>query len=367
MKWFVSAVSALGAVGYVSAQQPAWAQCGGNGWTGTTTTTTGPTSTSTAPTSTPSCTGPLTKFKYFGVSESCAEFGDGKIPGILNTDYTWPAPSSIDYFMSKGMNTFRIPFMVERLVPPANGLTGAFDATYFNSLKTTVEYITGKGGYAAIDPHNYMRYNGSVITSTTDFAKFWTNLSSQFKSNSHVIFDIMNEPHDMDPSVVFALNQAAVNAIRAAGATTQLILVEGTSWTGAWTWVSSGNGDAFKALKDPYNNVAIEMHQYLNSDGSGADPVCVSSTIAAERLAAATQWLKETGMKGFLGEIGAASNDVCIAAVWGGMCAMQQSGVWVGALWWAAGPWWGNTFMSIEPPTGAAVAQMLPQALLPFV
>ncbi|KAG9074555.1 hypothetical protein FRC06_010608, partial [Ceratobasidium sp. 370] len=178
MKWFVSAASALAAVGYASAQQPAWTQCGGDGWTGgttcvsgyfcnylnawysqcipgtgTTTTTTGPSSTSTAPSSTPSCTGPLTKFKYFGVSESCAEFGDGKIPGVLNTDYTWPAPSSIDYFMSKGMNTFRIPFMVERLVPPANGLTGAFDTTYLNSLKTTVQYITGKGGYAAIDPH----------------------------------------------------------------------------------------------------------------------------------------------------------------------------------------------------------------------
>lgn len=37
----------------------------------------------------------------------------------------------------------------------------------------------------------------------------------------------MNEPHDMDASVVFGLMQAGVNAIRAAGAN-QLILVEGT-------------------------------------------------------------------------------------------------------------------------------------------
>ncbi|KAG9125015.1 hypothetical protein FRC07_009300 [Ceratobasidium sp. 392] len=386
MKQFSCVVSALAVAGYVSAQQGAWAQCGGQGWTGgttcvsglpgtaapTTTTTRGPsgtsTTTSTAPTATNSlCPGALTKFKYFGASQSCAEFGETKIPGVLGTDYTWPAQSSIDQLMAQGMNTFRIPFLVERLVPPANGLGGAFDQTYLSGLKSIVTYITNKGGYAAIDPHNYMRYNGNIITSTSDFAKFWTNLSNQFKSNSKVIFDIMNEPNGIAASDVYNLNQAAVNAIRAAGATSQLILVEGTSWTGAWTWVSAGNGDAFKALKDPSNNIAIEMHQYLDSDGSGTSGTCVSSTIAAERLAAATSWLKANNFKGFLGEIGGGSNDVCIAAIKGGLCAMQQSGVWLGVTWWAAGPWWGTYFTSIEPPSGAAIARILPEALKPFM
>lgn len=69
--------------------------------------------------------------------------------------------------------------------------------------------------------------------------------------------------------------QAAVNGVRSSGATSQLILVEGTSWTGAWSmftrsyvemiwltnvriaWITSGNGDAFKSIKDPNNNLAI--------------------------------------------------------------------------------------------------------------
>jgi endoglucanase len=55
------------------------------------------------------------------------------------------------------------------------------------------------------------------------------------KSNKNVIFDIINEPYGVDASVAFNFNQAAVNGIRASGATTQLILVEGTSWTGAWS------------------------------------------------------------------------------------------------------------------------------------
>ena len=154
-------------------------------------------------------------------------------------------------------------------------------------------------------------------------------------------------------------NQAAINGIRASGATSQLILVEGTcklallvtlktlltpskAWTGAWTWVSSGNAAAFGTIKDPNNNVAVQMHQYLDSDGSGTSGTCVSSTIGSERLQAATQWLQQNNLKGFLGEIGAGSNPTCISAVQGALCAMQQSGVWLGALWWAAGPWWGT-------------------------
>jgi Cellulase (glycosyl hydrolase family 5). len=37
---------------------------------------------------------------------------------------------------------------------------------------------------------------------------------------------------------VLNLNQAAINAIRAAGAKSQYIFVEGNSWSGAWTWTT---------------------------------------------------------------------------------------------------------------------------------
>jgi endoglucanase len=88
--------------------------------------------------------------------------------------------------------------------------------------------------------------------------------------------------------------------------------------------------------------VSTEMHQYLDSDSSGTSPNCVSSTVGRERLQVATEWLRRNNLKGFLGEMGAGSNPTCIEAVQGALCSMQQSGVWIGALWWAAGPWWGN-------------------------
>ncbi|KAJ7285037.1 endoglucanase [Mycena rebaudengoi] len=300
----------------------------------------------------------------------CAEFGQTIWPGTYGKEFIFPAPSSIDFFVSKGFNFFRIPFQMERLVPPATGIAGPFASAYLANLTASINYITNtKGAFAALDPHNFMNYNNAPISSTADFQKFWTNLAGQFKSNTKVIFDVMNEPNTIPASTAFALNQAAVNGIRASGATSQLILVE--AWTGAWTWVSSGNAAVFGAIKDPNNNVAIgpieEMHQYLDSDGSGTSATCVSSTIGAERLAAATAWLKANNLKGFLGEIGAGSNAACISAISGALCSMQQSGVWIGAAYWAAGPWWGTYFQSIEPPSGASVSQILPQALMPYL
>jgi endoglucanase len=47
----------------------------------------------------------------------------------------------------------------------------------------------------------------------------------------------MNEPNGIDATVVAGLMQAAITGIRSIGAK-QLILVEGTSWTGAWSLYS---------------------------------------------------------------------------------------------------------------------------------
>ncbi|PPQ90633.1 LOW QUALITY PROTEIN: hypothetical protein CVT25_006616 [Psilocybe cyanescens] len=328
------------------------------------TTSSAATPTATVPPVASVCPGTRTKFKFFGVNESGAEFNGATIPGLVNTNFVWPRTTSIDFFMSKGFNTFRIPFLMERLNPPATGMTGPFDQNYLNSLKSIVNYITTtKGGFAVIDPHNYMRYiNGTVISNVAHphGNVYWPPQS--------IYADVMNEPHDIAVQSVFNLNQAAINGIRASGATSQLILVEGTSWTGAWTWVSSGNGAAFSAIKDPNNNVAVQMHQYLDSNGSGTSATCASATVGADRLASATAWLKANNLKGFLGEFAGGANDQCIAALQGALCAMQQSGVWIGATWWGAGPWWNaNYIFNIEPPSGVAVAQVLPQALLPFV
>ncbi|KAJ5683375.1 endo-beta-1-4-glucanase B [Penicillium macrosclerotiorum] len=290
-------------------------------------------------------------FVWFGTSESCAEFGNQNIPGVLGTDYTWPDTSTIKTLYDGGMNIFRVPFMMERLVPGT--LTSSPDATYLQSLKSTVEYITSIGAYAIVDPHNFGRYYGNIITSTSDFAAFWTTVATQFASNDKVIFDTNNEFNSEDQTLVLNLNQAAINAIRAAGATSQYIFVEGNSWSGAWTWTSVNTN--LVSLTDPQNKIVYEMHQYLDSDGSGTSETCVSSTIGQERVQSATEWLQSNGKLGFLGEFAGGANSVCQSAVTGMLDYMEEnSDVWLGASWWAAGPWWSTYIYSMEPPSGTA-------------
>lgn len=134
------------------------------------------------------------KFKFFGVNESGPEFGESHLPGVKNTDYVWPNLTTIDTFIAKGMNTFRVNIMMERIIP--NQMTGSLDSAYLADLTTTVNYITNKGAYALIVPHNYGRYYGNIFTSTSDFATFWKTLATPFKSNSKVIFDTNNECKD---------------------------------------------------------------------------------------------------------------------------------------------------------------------------
>ena len=163
----------------------------------------------------------------------------------------------------------------------------------------------------------------------------------------------------MDQKLVLNLNQAAIDGIRASGAKTQYIFIEGNSYTGAWKWTSEN--DNLKTLTDPQDKLVYQMHQYLDSDGSGTSADCVSETIGKERLQSATQWLKRNEKKGFLGEFAGGVNQQCQTAVKGMLEFMEaNSEVWMGAEWWAAGPWWGDYMYNLEPTDGGAYETYLP-------
>lgn len=365
------------------AQRAAYAQCGGQSWTGETTcvsgytctyqsdyysqclpgiggtsesipraTTTSATSPETAsPTSSVAATS-APGFKWIGVDQSGAEFGTGKYPGTWGVDYIFPANSSIQTLIGQGFNIFRVPFMMERMLS-TNSLTSPLATAYLANYTGTINYITSAGAYAIVDPHNFGRFYDSIITDTAGFQTFWENLAGVYKSNPKVIFDTNNEYHEEDQTLVLELNQAAINGIRASGATSQYIFVEGNSWSGAWTWETVN--DNLSALTDPEDLIIYEMHQYLDSDGSGTSDTCVSSTIGEERVTSATSWLRTNGKLGIIGEFAGGSNSVCKSAITGMLDYMEKnSDVWLGALWWGGGPWWGDYIYSFEPPSGTA-------------
>lgn len=106
-------------------------------------------------------------------------------------------------------------------------------------------------------------------------------------------------------------------------------------------------------LTDPSDKIVYEMHQYLDTDGSGTSTSCASSTIGAERIQGATAWLRANGKKGVIGEYAGGANPQCQTAITGMLDALSAaSDVWMGAIWWGGGSMWGDYMYSMEPPSG---------------
>lgn len=285
---------------------------------------------------------------FRGVNLSGAEFGDRS--GVIDQQYTYPSDRIVHYFRSKGLNTVRLPFLWERLQP---ALGQPLADAELGRLKASVAMMRKAGMQVILDPHNYATYNneqiGSRIVSVEDFADFWKRLASEFANQEGVSFGLMNEPHDMPAARWLPGANAAIAAIRQAGAK-NLILVPGTNWTGAHSWQAS-NADVMLGVTDPGDNFAFEVHQYLDSDFSGTHAACTRTDDAVAALKSMTDWFRDNDKRGFLGEFGASSEPECLK----GLAAMvavvnDAKDVWTGWTYWVAGDWWPPTEpMNITP------------------
>jgi endoglucanase len=268
------------------------------------------------------------------------------------------------------MNTFRVGFKWERLQPSAYA---ALLPVYLAKLDAVVSYATSQGAKVILNPHNFARYYGETVGSSrvpsAVFADLWSRLAAKYASNARVIFNLVNEPNNMPTEQWVGAANAAIAAIRNAGAS-NVIHVPGNAWTGAHSWAQgyygTPNAVAMLDIVDPNDNIVFEVHQYLDASSGGASDQCVSPTIGSERLKPFIAWLRAYGKKGFVGELAGGRNPTCNAAVDDMLDAMMDaSDVLDGWLWWAAGPGWGDYPFSLEPKNGMDQPQM--QLLLPHL
>ena len=149
--------------------------------------------------------------------------------------------------------------------------------------------------------------------------------------------------------------QAAVTAIRKAGATTQHILLPGTGYTSAESYVSSGSAAALGKvtnLDGSTDNLIFDVHKYLDSDNSGTHAACVSNDISNAFQPLAT-YLTQNKRVALLSEIGGGSNnpscltDLCKVADF----LNQNSGAYLGFLGWSAGSFDPTSYVLSLTPT----------------
>lgn len=110
------------------------------------------------------------------------------------------------------------------VLPTSNGQFSPANVSQYDQL---VQSCLATGSYCIIDMHNYARFEGQVIgqggPTNQQFANLWSQIAAMYRNQSRVMFGIMNEPHNLPNLSMWADTvQAAVTAIRTAGATTQV-------------------------------------------------------------------------------------------------------------------------------------------------
>lgn len=271
---------------------------------------------------------------YYGMNFSGAEFGVSTDSSFnWNAPLTWFPRGHYDYFAKKGFNLARLPVSWDQMQPNVGyGLA----APYLAKVKEAIGFANAAGMDVILDVHNYARKNGAVIGSTTvpvsAFADLWKRLAQEFGSNGKVLFGLCNEPHDMATSSWVAAANAAAVAIRDAGAKNKLI-VGGNYWNGSASWV----GGEMNGFRDPGDNWLIEVHCYLNGNGSGATSDVVSKTVLRDRLTGIVSWCRDNGRKFLLGEFSTGPTDSnAKAAIQDGLTYLANNkDVCAGWSWWA--------------------------------
>jgi endoglucanase len=291
---------------------------GGGGGSSPSSVASNPTPTSSAPTggSTGSSGG---KVKLAGVNIAGYDFGMA-ITGTQDQsqiiDEASDGTSQMQHFANQdGFNMFRLPAGWQFLT--ANQLGGNLDSNNFGKYDRLVQGCLATGAYCIVDIHNYARWNGAVIgqggPTDAQFVALWTSLATKYKSQSKVIFGVMNEPHDLTISTWAATVQKVVTAIRNAGATSQMILLPGTDFTSAANFISNGSGGALIKVTNPdgsTTNLIFDVHKYLDSDNSGTHTECVTNNIDSAFSPLAT-WLRQNNRQAILSETGGGNTQSC--------------------------------------------------------
>jgi len=273
----------------------------------------------------------------------------------------------MQHFTSKdGFNIFRLPVGWQYLVN--YNLGGPLDSAFFATYDALVRACLSTGAYCIIDVHNYARWYGGIIgqggPTNAQFTSLWTHLATYYASSSKVIMGVMNEPHDLDMPTWATTVQAVVKAIRAAGATSQLILIPGTDYSGASGFVDESAPSMSKVVDfdGTTSKLIYDIHEYYDSNSSGGDTECVTDHVSSS-FAPVAAYLRAHGRKALLSETGGGNTASCLKYVCSALTYLNaNSDVYMGWIGWGAGSFTSDYELN-ESPSGSTDTPLVAQCL----
>ena len=292
----------------------------------------------------------------FGITLCGAEFGEHNLPGTLNIDYTYPTTTDIDYFVAKGVDLIQLPIKWERVQRNLGGDLDQYELYYIHKFitdckerKIQVNIVLQNFGKYRINCIDYIV--GESEVTAWHLKDFWVKMALTLKNHDNIYaFSIMAEPSDMESCIWQNTLQYVINGIRNVDRFTYL-LIEGNNYSNAATWLSFN--DELKYLQDPSNKLIFNAHCYFDADFSGRYKKSfiedgASLNIGVERITPFIEWLQTNNLKGFIGEFGVPKNDENWLATLNNFLHFVHSKN-IGGCYWAAGQWWKDYQLSIQP------------------
>lgn len=302
----------------------------------------------------------------YGITLCGAEFGEKNLPGVLNVHYTYPTVKDIHYFASKGIKLIQLPFKWERIQQNLGGPLNQRELLLIQQFVDNCAYYDVKVNLVL---QNFGRYSinnieyivGGNVVSANHLADFWQKMAKAMINKQNIVaFTLMNEPHDMQGYNWPYTVQKVINSIRQADGITALI-IDGENYSNPATW--EYYNDNLKYLKDPANNIYFNAHCYFDNDYSGRYKVSydydgANEWTGVQRIQPFINWLKKNNLKGYVGEFGIPKNDARWFKVLNNFLECLKRNNLKGS-YWAAGPWWKNYPLSIQPENNQDQPQLL--------
>ncbi|KAL6716080.1 hypothetical protein ACLMJK_005646 [Lecanora helva] len=264
-------------------------------------------------------------------------------------------------------NIFRLPVEWDYVTDTSGGpLNQAKFQKYDQLMQACLQF----GAYCILDIHSYARYNldgtnGAVVGQggppISDLVNTWTQLAKFYASQEKVVMAIMNEPHDLDVNIWSQTVQQCVTAIRQAGATSQMILLPGSSWASAGDFFGGGGGDLLMQVTNPgggTENLIFDFHNYFNAPGS-SNPECINNGIT-NAWQPPLETLRSAKRQAMITELGGGGTaQSCLTNVCAGLDFLNQnSDVYLGWTAWSAGAFDASYVMSVLDASGNDVPLM---------
>jgi endoglucanase len=284
--------------------------------------------------------------------------------GFSDQSWTFPTPSELDYYKSKGLNSFRVPLLWENLQPQ---LFSPLNPAYLTAMDRFVSECKARGqrvSFTFINQGVYPANGGDPIGSPqvpdTAFYDVWTKLALHYRDEPTVwAYDLINEPFADQQWETHA--QSAINAIRTVDPAKPIIVMPRQESALSWDVLFSG-------YQDPANNLVYEAHIYFDHNSHGDyqgtyDQEGAYPAIGVDRITPFVLWCKLHAVHCIVGEYGVPGEPTggestfdlrWLVVLDKFLSYLDRAGM--SADYWSAGPY--GDVNSVEPVDGQIRPQM---------